>query len=535
MPHQQAPERPESQEEKLELRPIVKYLAIGLGVLSLLGVEYATYRAGVERGYQEGVCSGEVTAAVHACAVENLRHVLQLASAEDAVLVDAVKNHRTTLAWIKEPTVLYEVQWALAQALITRGLAAEADSMLRELFSAQQQASPLWARRALVTARALVEEGKYEQCAHYYGYAEAYYKSVSLVEKQLEIISEQLTYLPTAYPEPQKLQQQLAEYSKRAAELGDKGAEMVAGIWAWKGRLYREEGTTTALEKANRCFEKALSGFKANQLPELAGASICVGSLLLDKGESERAEELIKNGLSRIEDTPSAAPYMLLALRDLARIEQDKGNSDAALAMLYRAEGIALIHEPAGSTFWNCLYDQRGWLNFRRENYGAARVDFEKALEVCGDNPAYRVQPLEGAARCCLAYEEIEKAAEYFNECLQLRRAHMATELVPQGRIQLELARIYDAQNKAEEACAAYGEAVSLLSTMEDKKEPELISAMFARAYSLTQLRHWTEAYAVWEALQPLVADDKILRNEISVQMQYCREKGVIPAAEESH
>ncbi len=535
MPHQQAPERPESQEEKLELRPIVKYIAIGLGVLSLLGVEYATYRAGVERGYKEGVCSGEVTAAVHACAVENLRHVQQLASAEDAVLVDAVKNHRTTLAWIQEPTVLYEVQWALAQALITRGLAAEADTMLRELFTAQPQASSLWARRALVTARALVEEGKYEQGAYYYGYADAYYKKASLVEEQLELISEQLAHLPAAYPNPQHLHQQLSAYAKRAAELGDKGEEMVAGIWAWKGRLYREEGTTTALEKANRCFEKALSGFKADHLPELAGASICVGSLLLDKGESARAEELIRNGLSRIEDTPSAAPYMLLALRDLARIEQDKGNSDAALAMLYRAEGIALIHEPSGSTFWNCLYDQRGWLNFSRENYGAARVDFEKALEVCGASPAYRVQPLEGAARCCLAYEELDKAAGYFTECLQLRRSHMAAELIPQGRIHLELARIYDAQNKAEEACAAYGEAVRLLSTMEDKQNPELIAAMMAQAYSLTQLRQWTEAYAVWDALQPLVTDDKMLRNEVSVQLQYCRDRGAVPADEESH
>ena len=88
MPHQQAPERPESQEEKLELRPIVKYIAIGLGVLSLLGVEYATYRAGVERGYKEGVCSGEVTAAVHACAVENLRHVQQLGLTPHLVLGD---------------------------------------------------------------------------------------------------------------------------------------------------------------------------------------------------------------------------------------------------------------------------------------------------------------------------------------------------------------------------------------------------------------------------------------------------------------
>jgi hypothetical protein len=70
---------------------------------------------------------------------------------------------------------------------------------------------------------------------------------------------------------------------------------------------------------------------------------------------------------------------------------------------------------------------------------------------------------------------------------------------------------------------------------MEDKQNPELIAAMMAQAYSLTQLRQWTEAYAVWDALQPLVTDDKMLRNEVSVQLQYCRDRGAVPADEESH
>ena len=71
-------------EERLVLRPIVKYIAIGLGFVTLLGIEYATYRAGIERGYAEGVASGEVAASVNRQAVDNLRHFMQVPSAADA-------------------------------------------------------------------------------------------------------------------------------------------------------------------------------------------------------------------------------------------------------------------------------------------------------------------------------------------------------------------------------------------------------------------------------------------------------------------
>ena len=55
MQHQPGPQQEQSQ---LVIRPIVKHIAIGLGVTALLGIlEYSTYALGVQHGYTDGVSS----------------------------------------------------------------------------------------------------------------------------------------------------------------------------------------------------------------------------------------------------------------------------------------------------------------------------------------------------------------------------------------------------------------------------------------------------------------------------------------------
>ncbi len=527
--------QPEPREDDLVLRPIVKYIAIGLGIATLLGVEYATYRFGMQRGYAEGVASGEVTKAVNERAIENLRHFMQTSSADEAFLVQMARNHKESLAWIQDAVVRQEAQWTLAQALITRGLPQEAAPLVQELLAAQKQATSLWVRRALVTARAFADEKRYADTAYFYDYADAFYKSNGDVAQRLSLLSERLALLQSTVTDPELLQKELSAYAERAAELGEKGHELVAGILVNKGRLYRVQGTAVALEQANRCFEQALKEVNPEQLPELAGAAVCVGSLLLEKGDKERAATMLRDGLRRLGDSPDGAPYMLLALRDLARIEQENGNPDIALALLYRAEGVAITHEPEQSTFWNCLYDQRGWLNLQRENYRAAQQDFEHALARTGDNIAMRAQPLEGVAHCCLAQGLNDEAAEHLTECLQIRKEHFAADLAAQGRVWLSLARIHDMNGAVQAAADAYGEGARLMEAAGDHQSPELIDALFARGYALTQLKQWTEAAIVWDSLKNRVPDDHERRDEITVQLRSCTAKGAVLPSEVEH
>lgn len=524
--------QPEPHEDDLVLRPIVKYIAIGLGVATLLGVEYATYRFGMQRGYTEGVASGEVTEAINTRAIENLRHFMQVASADDAVLIDTTRRHTETLAWIKDDTLRREAQWTLAQALITRALPMEADPMLRELLS--KQTDKFWVRRSLVMARALAAEKRYAESLFYYDYVDAYLAGKGETEhaRRLILFSERLALLQTVVTDSEQLQKELSAYADRVAKLGEKGRELRAGILVNKGRLYREQGTAVALEKANRCFEQALKEVNPDQLPELASAAVCVGSLLLEKGDKERAATMLRNGLQRLGDSPTAAPYVLMALRDLARIEQENGKADAALALLYRAEGVAMSHEPEQSTFWNCLYDQRGWLNLQREHYGAAQVDFEQALARTGENVALRAQPLEGVATCCIEQGLYDKAAEYLTECLEIRKEHFAADVAGAGRVQLALARIDDIRGEAQKAADGYGAALAQLEAAGDKQSSVLIEAMFARAYALTQLHQWTPAAIVWNDLKHLLPDDSVRQQEISVQLRYCTQQGAVLPAE---
>lgn len=527
--------QPEPREDDLVLRPIVKYIAIGLGVATLLGVEYATYRFGMQRGYAEGVASGEVTKAVNERAIENLRHFMQTSSADEAYLVQTARNHKESLAWIQDAVVRQEALWTLAQALITRGLTQEASPLVYELLSAQTPATSLWVRRALVTARAFADEKRYADTAFYYDYADAYYKSTGDVAQRLNLLSERLALLQSTVTDPELLQKELSVYAERAAELGEKGHELVAGILVNKGRLYRLQGTALAMEQANRCFEQALKEVNPEQLPELAGAAVCVGSLLLEQGDKERATTMLRDGLRRLGDSPDGAPYMLLALRDLARIEQENGNPDIALALLYRAEGVAITHEPEQSTFWNCLYDQRGWLNLQQENYRLAQQDFEHALARTGENIAMRAQPLEGVAHCCMAQGLHDKAAEYLTECLQIRKEHFAADHAAQGRVWLVLARIHDMNGAVQAAADAYGEGARLLELAGEHQSPQLIDALFARGYALTQLKQWTEAAIVWDSLKNRVPDDHERLSEITVQLRACTAKGAVLPSEVEH
>lgn len=526
-PDKHAPQ-PERNDDQMEFKPVVKYVAIGLAVAALLGVEYATYRVGFSNGYVEGVNSGEVSESVNDMAVDNLRHFMQISTADDATLLETVRNRETSLAWIADASVRQEAEWTLAQALITRGLTIEAHDMLQKLLPEESQCNEVWLRRSLLVARAMAGEKHYAEAELYYSYAEKYFAAQNDNDAIVSLLAERVAYLPAYVTDAAELQKTLSRIAKQASQLGTKGKELYASLLAWKGRLHREQGTPESLEKAHKCFELALKEVNTDRVPELAGASVCVASLLIEKGETERASELLKDALSRLGDSPAGAPYLLQALRDLARIEQDKGNFDAALALLYRAEGVAMTHEPAQSAFWNCLYDQRAWLNLRKGNHEGALIDFENALQRSGSLPVLRAQPLEGAARSCMATGNIDKAATYLSECVEIRQQHFATDPQALGRVALLLGQVHDMRAEVKEAAAMYSMAAELLPTEESEDGENGVVAMFANAYALSQLRKWTEAAIVWDKLLHILPNNSKLRREATDQLEACKLKGAV-------
>jgi hypothetical protein len=90
--------------------------------------------------------------------------------------------------------------------------------------------------------------------------------------------------------------------------------------------------------------------------------------------------------------------------------------------------------------------------------------------------------------------------------------------------------------NGAVQAAAdAYGEGARLLELAGEHQSPELIDALFARGYALTQLKQWTEAAIVWDSLKNRVPDDHERLNEITVQLRACTSKGDVLPSEVEH
>ncbi len=525
-PVQQPPTLPcEEAEECLEFRPAVKYAGIAALVLMLLGVEYATYRGGYAQGFHEASESGQVQISLNEAAVANLKHFMQAASADDETLLASIANRAQSLAWIREPAVRREAEWMLAQSALDRGLAHRATEMLGGLLR-EAPANEVWAARAFATARALTAEKHPQEALAYYRFASSRFASLGKVANQLTAMNEMAVLLAADTAGSEEAVSALEALLEEAAAIGEPGRLLRADILAFMGRLYRDRGE---METALRYFEQALSGVDANEVPALASAAVCYGSALLEKGETERAETLLREGVSRLGDSPADASYLVVALRDLARLEQERGASDAALALLYRAEGAATNRIAPQNSFWASLYDQRGWVNMLKGSHEAALADFCRAIDAATSDEL-RLLSFEGAGECCVTLGHAEQAVQYLTEAVALRTRAAGHDAVSLGRVQLRLGQAQDMLGNVEAAAAAYAESARLLEGIEDEEVAEnRIAALMYHGYALGQLRQWSEAANVWDSLLPLVEGNASRVDEVRNQLALCRRYGASP------
>ncbi len=530
-PQQESPVAPsdeffEEDDANLEFRPAVKYAGIAVLLALLVGIEYATYTSGYSRGYRDAAHSGEVEASINRAAVENLRHFMQVASADDDTLLSTIANRSSTLAWIREPSVRREAEWLLAQSALDRGKGEDIPDLLAELFR-EAPATDVWARRALISARYLAATADAASALDTYRVAIARLAALGINDTRLVAMNEMASLLASSAGEGTL--EALDALQGEASGLGEAGRLLRADILGYMGRLYRELGDQ---QSAMRCFEEALAGVQADEVPALAGASVCYGLALLEKGETERAESLLREGVSRLGDTPADVTYLVTALRALAQLEQERGAADAALAHLYRAEGAATSRIPAQNSFWGCLYDQRGWVNMLKGAHDAALTDFRRSIDLPAQDDIL-LQSLEGAGRCCIVKGEADNAVLYLSKSVELRERLMAHDVSGLGRVYLLLGQAQDMRGDSAAAAAAYERCAGLLASATGQDDAEnRLSAHMGRAYALGQLGQWAEAATLWEQAQPLVAGDAAREAEVRHQLALCsrhRDSNAVP------
>ena len=240
-----------TEEEQFEMRPWVKYAAIGLGLSVLLAVEFATYRVGYGRGYGDAIGSGEVKEKVNAIAVENLHHFMQVSSMSDTQLNEMVADYQKKLAWIREPAVRDEAEWLLVSTMAERGRVKAALPLAKQLFK-RVGMTEAWARRAALVARHAAAAGLRDEALAYYRGAAARFKTAGVVASRVAMYAEMVELLASAAGEKEAVM--LSQLQQEMEDLGVPGQEVRSHVLAYLGNICRSKGQN---EQAFQYFEQA--------------------------------------------------------------------------------------------------------------------------------------------------------------------------------------------------------------------------------------------------------------------------------------
>lgn len=513
-------------EEVLEFRPWVKWCGLGLAGLASLGFFLGTYyigrSQGEEAGFNKATCSGMVQKSLNEAASQNVLNFMRLASAGEEELQKAAMDTQAAFGWIQEPEVRQEAEWCLADALLERGKAEAAVFVLNPLFK-QVPHSIEWACRALQAGHVLTNAQLYAEAAVFYKLAADYFAENKQESWRQEALGQLIALAACA---PQDSVTSLAALESLLEQLvnSDEGTcQLRSMALVHMGELYRASGDDARAEEK---FRAALAEVENLRTVRPEGA-VSRGTALLALGDAAAAEPMLRMAENNPGNSLADVSTRLLALRQLAVIEQQRGHQVTALALLHRTQGMAEGRVLRGNSFWPCLYDQRGWMHFMAQNYQTALLDFNAAL--ADAQPALlKIQPLEGAARCYLELGRSQEALPLLEECLKLRQQCAAGDSASTARVNLLLGQIHDQQGRVAEAEAAYAIAMEKLPAEVPEEQGNRLTAMLGRAYALTELQRWADAYAVWQQLLPLVEEQYDRREEVRSQLR--RIKPLIPA-----
>ena len=496
----------------LEFKPWVKWAAAGLLACVMAGSCLYCYRAGTELGRSSGYGEG-YTAGV------------SLATATDEQLAALADDMERAFAPVADARLRAENEWLLAQTLFNRGQAEVAAKVLAKLFPLVPRNAE-WAARVLYAADCFAaSHGETRAYARpYYRLAADMFAESGDMEGRVEALLNTLALQMAAARPGEETAADLDALLSEAEPMGAPAALLCASIKLYLGQTAREQGHA---EDAARLFRE--SSVLLQSAPEGAASSVCRGLAALELGDNKTAAELLEKAEPELGRSPAENTFRLAALRAMARLAAaQQGHGMQALAYLNRAAGVAAVALEADNVFWPALYDQRGWVLFCEEHYDEAVSDFRRAAEQA-QSPAFRLQPLEGAARCCMQNNQDEAAARLLEECLKQRREHAPQDTVSLGRVLLLQAQLCDRSGDLPAALAAYAEAATCLQKPAEGQnagedvQSNYCTALLGHAFALSRSEAWEPALAAWELVQQKLGDDAERAEEAQRFIRECR------------
>ena len=511
---------PASAAEELEFRPFVKYAAMGLVGLVILGSGYATYALGYRSGFNAGIRSGLVSESLNDVAIRNLSHFLQCSTAGDSELIAHAADSDKFLAWIQDARVKKEAQWVLGCTLLDRNLGKEALPVLEKAF-AGAPSDISWVRRGLKVAERLLDFGMPEEAGTWYSRAKEQAALVKAPWEQSYALEGQVHALLRARAAGKQTSAELNALIREAKQLGDIGNTARCIIMVNEGERLASIGKRAEAKRYMDATRELLPE-NVNELP--AVALVCYGVACKATGDAAKAQELLTLGEKRLGHGMQDTISRLRALRYLSELAAANGDKSTAKSMLDKAEGIASGKVSLKEPFWNCLYLQRAWLQMDEGNKTAAKAGFMQAVNN-SPLPEIAVQAMEGAASCCLDEGAADEALDLLDRCLTLRKKHFAEDTVSLGRVTLLKAHAVDHKGDAAQAVDLFADAANLLQG----DAPEVVEnhnmALLWKGHAQHKSEQWQACLETLEQVLPFLEDKRNLREEAEARIQDCRSR----------
>lgn len=366
-----------------------------------------------------------------AIAMERMRQFLYATSSGGKNLESFVKDRKEQLAWVKDPILLAELEWQLADTMIQSGMLSEADELLTDLFfRVMAKPSDAWCRRLEIVANAELATASKVKAVNWFGKAAKGYADLGLRDDMVRCLSARADGIILTGKIGSSVEA-LTTLLSQTEKLGVLGRQLRAKTLIQLSHLLRAQGK---YNESKSYAEKAL-GLWNPGADISAVALVCYGEALLNLGQEDKAETQLLAGINALTGEKEELNFMLSGLRALAQLSIAKKDATAALSYLNQAEGAARGRVPVNDAFWSCLYEQRAWAYLLENKADKALSDFESALK----NDAgmlLKVQALQGLGCAYRALGKQDEALKYLEQALKFRQEHMPQDVANLERVQ---------------------------------------------------------------------------------------------------
>lgn len=375
--------------------------------------------------------TAKVSVDSEAIAMERMRQFLYATSSGPKNLASFVKDRKEQLAWVKDPVLLSELEWQLADTMIQSGMLSEAEGLLTDLFArVMVKPSEAWCQRLETVANAELATASKVKAVNWFGKAAKGYADLGLRDDMVRCLSARADgTILTGQIESSV--EALTTLLSQSEKLGSSGLQLQAKTLIQLSHLLRAQGK---YNESKSYAEKALGIW--NSGADTSGvARVCYGEALLNLGQEDKAQVQLLAGISALTGEKEELNFMLSGLRALAQLSIAKKDAATALSYLNQAEGAARGRVPTHDAFWSCLYEQRAWAYLLENKADKALSDFEKALQ----NDAgilLKVQALQGLGCAYRAQGKQHEALQYLEKALKFRQEHMPQDIANLERVQ---------------------------------------------------------------------------------------------------